>query len=110
MELMAEGLAGNEAEFYLYVNQSSWLGGDQEYSTLNEAFPYWFNGAVPLAYGLDDERLKAQVQRAVDYVIGHQQEVSSNISQWLEMIHLSDLLIRMAGLDQKQQPKQETFG
>ena len=75
MELMADGLAGHEQDFYRYVNQSSWLGGDQEYSSLNEGFPYLFNGLVPLAYGLDNDRLKAQVQQSVDYMIGHQQEV-----------------------------------
>lgn len=73
MQLMADGLAGNEYNFYMYVNQSSWLGGDEEYSDLNEAFGYWFNGLVPLAYGLNDEGLKSQVQVAANYVLDHQQ-------------------------------------
>ncbi|KAK5018466.1 hypothetical protein BJ546DRAFT_1061617 [Cryomyces antarcticus] len=73
MQLMADGLAGHEADFYRYVHRSSWTGGDQEYSSLNEAFGYWLNGLIPLAYGLDNDRLKAQVQTAVDYIIGHQQ-------------------------------------
>lgn len=54
--------------------RSSWLGGTQEYSALNEGFPYWFNAIVPLAYGLDDDRLKDQVKSAVTYVLEHQSE------------------------------------
>src|SRR5277367_4157578 len=73
-ELMADGLPGRLQEFYRLVKESPWLGGDQEYSSLNEAFPYWFNGLVPLAYGLDDERLKTQVLDAAEYVISHQQD------------------------------------
>lgn len=74
MKLMADGLAGHQKEFYHYVNDSSWLGGSSEYSPLNEGFPYWFNGLVPLAYGLNDARLKDQVVDALDFVLDHQQD------------------------------------
>ncbi|KAL9113154.1 MAG: hypothetical protein Q9227_002766 [Pyrenula ochraceoflavens] len=70
---MADGLAGHEHDFYHYVMDNPWLGGNTDYSPLNEAFPYWLNGLVPLAYALDDERLKTQVLGAVDYIVGHQQ-------------------------------------
>ena len=73
MNLMADGLAGHEKDFYHYVNDSSWLGGSSEYSPLNEGFPYWFNGIVPLAYGVNDTRVKGQVYDALDYVLDHQQ-------------------------------------
>jgi hypothetical protein len=74
LELMANGLAGHQHEFYRFVSNSSWLGGGSEYSYLNEGFPYWLNGIVPLAYSLDDPRLKHKIKETVQYVIDHQAE------------------------------------
>ena len=73
MQLMADGLPGHEMDFYGIVGDSPWLGGSTEYSPLNEGFPYWFNGLVALAYGLDDATLQSQVQTSIDYVLAHQQ-------------------------------------
>ncbi|KAF2725282.1 hypothetical protein K431DRAFT_336291 [Polychaeton citri CBS 116435] len=64
LRLEGDGLAGHLHEFYDYVAHEPWLGG----------FPYWYNGLVPLAYHLDDDRLKEQVHSATQYVIDHQQE------------------------------------
>ena len=69
---MSAGLAGHEYEFYHIVQHSPWLGGHSEYSSLNEGLPYWFNGLVPLAYGLNDLRLIRQVQDASDFILNHQ--------------------------------------
>ena len=71
--LMANGLAGRQYEFYHIVHNSPWLGGFAEYSVLNEGLPYWFNGLVPLAYGLNDTRLILQVEDVSDYVLNRQQ-------------------------------------
>lgn len=73
MQLMSDGLAGHEYDFYHIVHDSPWLGGHSEYSVLNEGLPYWFNGLVPLSHGLNDDRLKTQVQDASDYILNHQQ-------------------------------------
>jgi hypothetical protein len=69
LEAMANGLAGHLHDFYGYVKTSSWLGGTSDYSALHEAFPYWLNGIVPLAYSLNDPRLKAQIASSIDYVL-----------------------------------------
>ncbi|EDN05865.1 predicted protein [Histoplasma mississippiense (nom. inval.)] len=74
LTLMANGLAGHELDFYRVVRDSRWLGGTQDYSDLNEAMPYWFNGLVPLAYLTQDKRLLEQVRKVANYVLTHQQE------------------------------------
>jgi hypothetical protein len=72
--LSAEGLGGHLFDFYRYVNRSTWLGGEYEYSELNEAAPYWFNYIVPLAWTLDDQRLKDQAKAFLDYTLDTQAE------------------------------------
>ncbi|KAI1335079.1 hypothetical protein F5Y15DRAFT_409353 [Xylariaceae sp. FL0016] len=87
MQSMARGIpghmftdqkGGDGRQFYSYVKESTWLQNPDyspsEYSDLNEAFPYWFNGLVPLAYTLGDESLKAQVTEAAKTVLDLQTE------------------------------------
>ncbi|KAJ5273719.1 hypothetical protein N7478_008844 [Penicillium angulare] len=73
LETSAAGLGGHLYDFYRFVKSSSWIGGDQEYSDLNEALPYWVNALVPLAYTLQDDRLKDQVHTIVDEVLSRTQ-------------------------------------
>ncbi|KAJ5937616.1 hypothetical protein N7454_003958 [Penicillium verhagenii] len=70
LETSAAGLGGHLYDFYRFVANSSWIGGNQEYSDLNEALPYWVNALVPLAYTTNNDRLKAQVHDIVDNVLG----------------------------------------
>jgi hypothetical protein len=74
LRLSGDGLAGHLFDFYRYVRKSSWMGGEEEYSDLRESATYWFNGIVPLAFTLDDDRLKDQAREFLDYVIDNQYE------------------------------------
>jgi len=69
LELMADGLPGHMHEFYRLVSNATWGGGDQEYSILNEAWPYYINGLVPLAFALDDQRVLSEVYQQISYVL-----------------------------------------
>jgi DUF1680 family protein len=71
LRIQADGLTGHLDEFWRDVAESGWIGGKGEGW---ERGPYWLDGIVPLAFLLDDERLKAKVQRWMDYVLSHQHE------------------------------------
>ncbi|KAJ3005661.1 hypothetical protein NUW54_g4241 [Trametes sanguinea] len=70
--VQANGLAGHEHDFYDYVAQSDWIGGNSYYSNLEEAGSYWFNGMVPNGVLLDDPKIMAQTHQFLDYVLDHQ--------------------------------------
>ncbi len=69
LRIQAEGLGGHLDEFWPDIKDSSWIGGKAEGW---ERTPYWLDGIVPLAYLLDDDRLKAKARRYVDYILIHQ--------------------------------------
>jgi hypothetical protein len=70
LQIQANGLSGHLDEFWPDVAQSGWIGGSAEGW---ERGPYWLDGVVPLAYLLDDAKLKEKVRRWMDYIITHQQ-------------------------------------
>ncbi|KAI1321397.1 hypothetical protein F5Y16DRAFT_413728 [Xylariaceae sp. FL0255] len=74
LDLEVAGLGGNLFDFYRFVHDSRYLGGSTEYSALDEASPYWFNGIVPLAFSTGDQRIISQVRYYLDYLLDHQQE------------------------------------
>jgi DUF1680 family protein len=71
LRIQADGISGHLDEFWPDVQRSRWFGGDAE---AWERAPYWLDGLIPLAYLLDDERLKAKVQRYVGYILAYQGE------------------------------------
>jgi DUF1680 family protein len=69
LRLQADGLGGHLDEFWPDIKDSAWIGGKAEGW---ERTPYWLDGAIPLAYLLDDARLKAKVKRYVDTILDRQ--------------------------------------
>ena len=69
LELMADGLPGHLHDFYRLVKDATWGGGTEEYSILNEAWPYYLNGLVPLAFAVQDERVLTAINQQISYVL-----------------------------------------
>ncbi|MEO7910954.1 MAG: beta-L-arabinofuranosidase domain-containing protein [Roseiflexaceae bacterium] len=69
LRIQADGLSGHLDEFWPDIANSRWIGGDAEGW---ERGPYWLDGIVPLAYLLDDERLKAKAQHWIEQILAHQ--------------------------------------
>jgi len=71
LELQRDGLTGNLDSIYSVVcgPDNGWLGGTGD---CWERGPYWIDGLVPLAYILDDAKLKAKVQKWMDWSFANQ--------------------------------------
>jgi DUF1680 family protein len=69
LKIQRDGLTGHLDEFWPDVGQSQWFGGTAEGW---ERAPYWLDGAIPLAWILDDAPLKARITRHVEHVVAHQ--------------------------------------
>ena len=66
LEVQAEGLTGNIDDFWPDLVNSSWKGGTREGW---ERGPYFLDGLVPLAWLLDNTRLKEKVKNWIEPVI-----------------------------------------
>ena len=70
LETMRNGTTGHLDEVYGKLkNDNGWLGGKGDGW---EETPYWLDGAVPLAYLLDDATLKTKVLKYLNWTINHQ--------------------------------------
>lgn len=71
LEIQANGLGGHLDETWADVGPNSgWLGGTGESW---ERGPYFLDGLVPLAYQLNDTRLKKKAQQYIDWTLNNQQ-------------------------------------
>jgi uncharacterized protein len=71
LRIQADGLSGHLDEFWPDIRDSRWFGGEAEGW---ERAPYWLDGAIPLAYALNDAPLRAKIERYVDTILAHQAE------------------------------------
>lgn len=69
LRIQADGLSGHLDEFWPDVAASKWFGGDAEGW---ERAPYWLDGAIPLAWLLDDAPMKARITRHVGHIVSSQ--------------------------------------
>jgi hypothetical protein len=70
LEIMKNNSTGHLDEVYAKLkNDNGWLGGKGDGW---EETPYWLDGAVPLAYLLDDATLKAKVLKYLHWSMEHQ--------------------------------------
>ncbi|MBK8883091.1 MAG: glycoside hydrolase family 127 protein [Bacteroidales bacterium] len=82
LEAEASGLTGYVDEFWPDLSNSAWHGGDGD---AWERGPYFLDGLVPLAYLLDDERLKEKVKKWIEPVLA-----SSRDSGWYGPVRNKD--------------------
>jgi uncharacterized protein len=82
LEAEASGLTGNLDEFWPDLSKSAWHGGDGD---AWERGPYFLDGLVPLAYLLDDERLKEKVKFWIEPMLA-----SSRDSGWYGPVRNND--------------------
>lgn len=70
LQIMKQGTTGHLDEVYEKIkNDNGWLGGKGDGW---EETPYWLDGAVPLAYLLNDEPLKSKVLKYINWTLSNQ--------------------------------------
>jgi hypothetical protein len=94
LRLQADGMGGHLDEFWPDVGvNSGWLGGTGESW---ERGPYFLDGLVPLAYLLDDSKLKGKAQRFINWTLDHQRAdgmigPTTNDDWWPRMVTVKAL-------------------
>jgi len=70
LQIMRDGSTGHLDEVHSKLrDDNGWLGGKGDGW---EETPYWLDGAVPLAYLLDDPKLKAKVLKYIQWTLNNQ--------------------------------------
>ncbi|MGI6240178.1 MAG: beta-L-arabinofuranosidase domain-containing protein, partial [Christensenellales bacterium] len=94
LRTQAEGLTGQLFEVWDDVGENcGWLGGDGDGW---ERAPYYLDGLIPLAWQLEDERLKGICMRFIEWILESQREdgwfgPADNDDYWPRMVALKAL-------------------
>lgn len=106
LQLQADGLTGHAGEIFADLGpDSAWLGGDGE---AWERGPYYVRGLVALAWALDDDALKAEAMRWIDWTLENQRADGSfgpaqlNPVDWwprMPMLHALQMYYEATGDD-----------
>ena len=94
LRTQADGLTGALYEIWEDVGEScGWLGGDGDPW---ERAPYYLDGLVPLAWELDDEKLKGVCMKYIEWILSSQREdgwfgPEKNDDYWPLMVALKAL-------------------
>ncbi|MBQ8955308.1 MAG: glycoside hydrolase family 127 protein, partial [Clostridia bacterium] len=94
LETAAEGLTGKLHEFWPDVKDSAWRGGAGDGW---ERAPYYLDGLVPLAWLLEDEKLKGVCMEYIEWTLQSQREdgffgPADNEDWWPRMVMLKALM------------------
>jgi len=71
LKIQANGLSGNLDKFWPDIKDSKWIGGKCDGW---ERVPYWLDGYIPLAWLIDDEKMKQRATFYIDEIIARQSE------------------------------------
>ncbi len=72
LQIMRDGTTGHLDEVHDKIkNSNGWLGGTGD---AWEETPYWLDGAVPLAYLLQDAQLQKKVKQYIDWTLNNQRQ------------------------------------
>lgn len=69
LQLMRKGSTGHLDSIHKKISDNGWRGGKGDGW---EATPYWLDGAVPLAWILEDDSLKQHMMKYINWVLDHQ--------------------------------------
>lgn len=77
LEAQHYGLVGNkwlggEQVGVKHIDASDWLGSKERFNGLSEAYPYWANGAWPLAVLTNDKTLQDEIKSHFAYIFDQQ--------------------------------------